>query len=168
MSAIEGVRLPSTLKRIEPQTFAGYGNIRSIQIPSGVEYVGEDNWYNISEVTLPSTLKEIDEDLIKSVKPWGTIWVEDGCTIDVKKYVDYTVTVLPAKADNKFLRDLRQEKNVVIPDGTQCIGTKWFEHSEIESVRIPASVTEIQSDAFHGCGNLEEVTFEAGSKLKTI
>ena len=40
-SALESIRLPSTLKRIEYRTFNCCGNLRSIEIPSGVEFIGE-------------------------------------------------------------------------------------------------------------------------------
>ena len=40
-SALESIRLPSTLKRIEYRTFSCCGNLRSIEIPSGVECIGE-------------------------------------------------------------------------------------------------------------------------------
>ena len=40
-SALESIRLHSTLKRIEYRTFNCCENLRSIDIPSGVEYIGE-------------------------------------------------------------------------------------------------------------------------------
>ena len=40
-SALESIRLPSTLKRIEYRTFSCCENLRSIDIPSGVECIGE-------------------------------------------------------------------------------------------------------------------------------
>lgn len=39
-SAIESVRLPSALKRIETETFRDCKKLRSIEIQSGVEYIG--------------------------------------------------------------------------------------------------------------------------------
>ena len=60
-SAIETIKLPSTLKRIEAETFSLCKNLKSIDIPNGVEYIGEECFQKsrIKEITLPSTLKEI-------------------------------------------------------------------------------------------------------------
>ena len=40
-SALESIRLPSTLRRIEYRTFSCCESLRSIEIPSGVECIGE-------------------------------------------------------------------------------------------------------------------------------
>ena len=63
-SAIESIKLPSTLKRLEEWTFYNCKNLKRIEIPSGVEYIGKLCFSNsrIEEVLLPSTLKEIDQD----------------------------------------------------------------------------------------------------------
>ena len=93
-SGIESITLPPTLKRIEAWTFDSCKNLRSVEIPSGVEYIGMDCFHlsETKEITLPATLKEIDKDAFE----WSrlkTIWVEEGCTVDVKKYVDSDVEV---------------------------------------------------------------------------
>lgn len=63
-SAIESIKLPSTLKRLEAETFYSCENIRSVEIPNGVEYIGEEcfSYSGIEETTLPGTLKKICED----------------------------------------------------------------------------------------------------------
>ena len=64
--------------------------------------------------------------------------------------------------------DLRNCKEIVIPDGVETIGNYWFWGSTAESVTIPASVKEIGAEAFYNCKNLRKVTFAEGSKLKKI
>ena len=39
-SAVESVILPSTLKRIEAETFSWCRALKSVRIPDGVEYIG--------------------------------------------------------------------------------------------------------------------------------
>ena len=49
--------------------------------------------------------------------------------------------------------------------------THWhgvFSDCPITSIEIPASVESIEECAFQGCSQLASVTFEKGSKLKTI
>ena len=69
---------------------------------------------------------------------------------------------------------LRQQENVVIPEGTEKIVNYLFRGSRIKSVEIPASVEEIGAGAFYGCGWLKKVVFRGAgtdakkSKLKII
>ena len=59
-------------------------------------------------------------------------------------------------------------KDVVIPNGVKTIEDWWFKNSEIENVEIPASVREIEAEAFRDCSNLTPVTFAEGSRLEKI
>ena len=58
--------------------------------------------------------------------------------------------------------------DLVIPDGTTAIEIGAYANEQFKSVYIPASVTVIGDYAFYSCPNLELVTFEKGSNLKTI
>lgn len=63
-SAVEDVVLPSTLKRLEAQTFCDCKYLKSIEIPSGTEYVGRKCFSRstIAEITLPATLEKVEAD----------------------------------------------------------------------------------------------------------
>ena len=41
-SAIENVRIPSTVKRLEKETFYDCENLKNIEIPDNVEYIGKN------------------------------------------------------------------------------------------------------------------------------
>ncbi len=61
-------------------------------------------------------------------------------------------------------------KNVEIPAAVggakvTVIEANLFQNSDIESVKIPASITEIQKYAFAGCQNLKEVVIPEGVKV---
>ena len=137
-----------------------------------MEHIGNNCFCcsSIEEVTLPSTLKEIDNDAFCSCSGLKIVWVGEDCAVDVRKYVDDSVTVWPTgtMVGDKLLRDLRGQKHLVIPEGLQKIGEKLFWYSDIESVTIPVSITTIEEEAFTGCESLREVVFENGSKLRTI
>ena len=64
--------------------------------------------------------------------------------------------------------DLRNCKQVVIPEGTERIENQWFWGSEIESVEIPASVKKIDKEVFYNCKHLGHVVFAEGSQLEKI
>ena len=62
------------------------------------------------------------------------------------------------------------EKNIEIPataNGSKVtvVGANLFQASDIESVKIPEGVTEIQKHAFSSCQNLKEVNFPDGLKV---
>ena len=94
-SAVESVRLPSTLKRIEAWTFNCCNRLKSVEIPRGVESFGECCFRDrkISEITLPCTLREIGRDAFKNCKNLKTVWVERGCQVEVEQHVDKGVEV---------------------------------------------------------------------------
>lgn len=39
--AVESIRLPSTLRRIEAETFKDYKNLKRVELPNCVEYIGD-------------------------------------------------------------------------------------------------------------------------------
>lgn len=99
---------------------------------------------------------------------------------DTKMGATFTVTV--AAATNTFFFDLTTgtitgyngtDTVVVIPSKingftVETIGNTAFENSAVTSVTIPASVTEIGSNAFAGCTNLTSVNYEGDWSNLTI
>lgn len=69
---------------------------------------------------------------------------------------------------NVQLADLRSLRVISIPEGIEKLGCCWFAKSEIESVIIPVSVTEIGKFVFWMCRKLRKVMFAEGSKLESI
>ncbi len=89
--------------------------------------------------------------------------VSGSCKLTVAEISDFTIT------DGVLTGYTGSAKNVVIPDGVKVIGDgSTVFGSEIESVTIPASVTEIAENAFYGCSGLKSVTFAEGSGLTKI
>ena len=64
--------------------------------------------------------------------------------------------------------DLRNCKEVIIPEGTERIGNHWFYRCGIESVEIPVSTRYIGACAFRNCENLNRVVFAEDSRLAKI
>lgn len=82
-----------------------------------------------------------------------------------------------AKSDGTYMvstfSTTSAEKNVVIASeyngvAVTSIGYSAFGSREIESVVIPASITQIDSFAFFNCKRLRTVTFAENSKLQSI
>ena len=60
-SAIESIRIPSTLNKIATGMFSHCRHLRNVEISNGVEYIGERCFEecDIEEITFPNTLKAI-------------------------------------------------------------------------------------------------------------
>ena len=62
-TGIGSIRLPSTLRRVEAQTFWGCYNLKTIEIQNGVEYIGKESfyWCVLESVVFPASVKMIDK-----------------------------------------------------------------------------------------------------------
>ena len=98
--------------------------------------------------------------------------MEDGCEASLSslRLPDSTqVGPLPeTMVGGVHVWDLRELKNVIIPEGAEKIGNRWFYGCGIESVEISASVREICYEAFRNCKNMKRIVFAEGSQLEKI
>ena len=130
--AIESIRLPSTLRRIEAQTFEDCENLRHVELPNCVERIGGDCFKRsgIEEITLPCTLREVGGDVFEECENLKVVWVEDGCRAEISDmYTSSSVKIGPlagTMVTSMRVWDLRTLKAVVIPDGVTFVGNYWF------------------------------------------
>jgi hypothetical protein len=119
---------------------------------------------------LAGILNELGLTEPSSLKLSGTLGISDFTTlrnIQSLEHLDISrvnLSVLPTEA---FLK-CTNIKSVTLPNTLTAIGTQAFCGSSLVSISIPASVEEIRGSAFFGCSSLKTVTFEKGSKLKTV
>lgn len=97
------------------------------------------------EVVLPTALEEVGRDVFVHSLEIRVIWAGSDSVVDYLRRCIRSAAILPtgSTVDGKPLWELRRQRNVVIPEGTQEIGAQWFMNSNLESVEIPASVTVI-------------------------
>ena len=122
----------------------------------------------IETIVIPKTLRTISASAFEKCQNLSTVLMDDGCTVSL------SCTGIPASANVGFLQEmticgsslseLRQLKQVTIPDGTERIGNYWFWGSEVENVEISASVREIGIEAFCNCKSMRKVVFETGGE----
>ncbi len=169
-SKLRQIELPNSLVEIDGRAFYRCAALESLVIPEGV-------------TTMPNIMVWAQCNSLRSVS-FPSSWIPSktflnraavffsGCTsleeITVGKgnqYVRAQSGCLIERATNKLLYGT---KTAVIPEGVTSIGELAFIQSEIESVEIPASVTEIGLRAFEQCRKLKRVTFAPNSKLTTL
>lgn len=88
--------------------------------------------------------------------------VQEGCSASLSwANLPVSANVVPSGVApwGSPLQELRNLKEIVVPDGTEKIGNYWFWGSCTESVSIPASVKEIGTEAFCRCKRLKRLVF---------
>ena len=72
--------MPSTLKRIEYNTFYGCENLKSINLPERLEYIGKKCFQEsaLESVTLPLLLKVIEENTFFRCENLKTVEFPEG------------------------------------------------------------------------------------------
>ena len=158
-------------------------------IPNGVEKIRSLTFwecYDLTKVTLPETLKEIEdgafqESGIKEINiPSGVIKIPYGA---FSRCYDLTKVIMPNTiteiGETAFYR-CDALVNVNLPTSLTKIGTEAFAHSALTEIVIPSSVTEIGASAFYYCKFLKKVqlsssmacieskTFQDCEALKTV
>ena len=105
----------------------------------------------IESITIPSTVVKIKDSFrdvkIKVEEENATYEVINNCLIE--------------KATKKVISG---GKDSVIPEGVKKIGERAFYGTSIESITIPSTVEEIESEAFDHCIILKTVTLNEGLK----
>lgn len=163
--ALTQVRMGSNIKVIENNAFAHCEALKSLEIPEGVEYIGDSfRSTSFTELKLPSTLVGLHKDAF--------VWCSDDMAIiyDGKSYT---------RRDDELFRqfypnDLLIYNNVVIdcwdnvteitvPDGVTEIGDYALAfQKKITKITLPPSVRIIHDGAFNGCEKLTEIVIPEG------
>ncbi len=134
----------------------------------------------ITEFTPPTSMVKLGDNCLQSCNKLSKITIHAGLT-DIGKtpLTDCnsltSVTVAPENpkyySENNCLitkdtKELIAGCSVsVIPDDVKIIGECAFSGSDIKSIKIPYSVTEIGWEAFSGCSKLESIVIPDGIKI---
>ena len=79
-SAIEDIRLPSTLKIIGAETFSRCKGLKRVEISDGVEHIGEKCFWDsgVGEIKLPQALKSLEAGTFRSCKNLKSVEIPSG------------------------------------------------------------------------------------------
>ncbi len=130
---------------------------------------------NLSKITIPSSLSEIDEDVFHhkelNVYYYGNIksWIAMDKRRWNDEYFKYNLHINDEIVNRVTIPDDMTSigakafggcvslQSVSIPTNVTSIGEYAFAHSGLKSVTIPASVTRIEDGTFNDCRSLESV-----------
>lgn len=144
-TSLTSVIFGNKVRTIPDYFLAGCNKITEVNLPSTINYIGYSAFAStgITEITIPESVKEIDESfggcekletLIFNAKNCAGFNAFDGCV---------------------------SLKNVTFGDSVTNIPDYFLCGTAITEITIPASVTQIGDFAFSSCKSLETINFNA-------
>ena len=160
-SALEIVKLPSTLKKIGDGAFIDCKALESIVIPEGVSEIADNCFAGctaLESVNLPSTLKKIGIRAFADCRLFESIVIPEGVeeigTDAFRECNKLKTVVLPSTL--KTIGDAAfgwcyALESIVLPEGLEKIGKEAFfnDNNITGHFVIPTSITEIGENAFN-------------------
>lgn len=178
-SFLTSVTLPSTITKIETKAFYNCSSLTNITIPANVATIEENAFYgctkllelyNLSGLTITAGETE------NGYSGYYALAIHTNLTdesIYEKDANGYTFVIKEGKG-YLFAYD-GTEKNLTLPESFTKSGvvyntynlhsSAFINNTEIESVVVPGTVTEIGSSAFKGCSALKSVIIGEGTKI---
>ena len=144
-SELLSIKLPDNIISINDTAFARCQSLREIHIPASIESIGTRVFYycqSLREIHIPANTESIGNGAFES------------CT---------KLTTVTFGKESK----LRTIAGSYGNSSSYCYGT-FMSCQNLSAIEIPASVETIEAAAFYHCSSLQTVTFEKGSRLRTI
>ena len=180
-SAVEDVRLPSTLRRIGGRTFSKFDKLKVISLPEGLECIGPGCFSNsgLEEIRLPSSVRAVGAMAFKRCRELRRVQFSDGLErIGAGAFAQSGIAnvVLPSGVKTiggcAFAKCERL-RTVRLNEGLERLGAEEkfddqtykgevFWESALKSIAIPSTLKVIECRAFEGCKNLKKVEFPEG------
>ena len=160
---LQSITIPASVEKIEAAAFRSCTNLESVifedgcqlkTIEGGCAYstsggygssyaFGAFTYCGLKEITIPASVTEIGYAAFKGCTSLQSVKFESNSNLRIISGTYYSTT----------------QEDSAMGAFTDC---------GLKEITIPASVTTIDASAFKNCNSLEKVTFETGSKLKTI
>ena len=141
--SLKSVEIPSTVERIGQAAFSGCTSLCSLSIPASVETIEQETFYgctSLRAMEIPASVEVIGQSAFKGCKSLTEVVFEKCSKLQVIEGGAYLNIFYGA----------------------------FYGCTSLRSIEIPASVERIGQTAFAGCVSLKTVFFEKGSRLKEI
>lgn len=173
------VSVPEGTKQIDSNAFSGSENVTGVTLPEGVTFIGQSAFAGCTALTgvnIPGSVTEIGDYAFLNCEKLETLNIPATVTSFGEACFNGTPFIEKLREKNALvvvngvLLDGTTAKGAaVIPDNVTKIAAGAFVlgfsgNSDITSVTIPDTVTEIGDEAFARCARLAEVKLPSGLK----
>ena len=171
---IQKVVLPKSLRKMSTKAFAS-SSVREVVFSDGITYIPKqafENCSNLFHVTLSSTITDIRDHAFYHCSKLQTINLPEGLnsigeSAFHKCFALYKIN-LPiglSSIGSSAFQDCSALRQINLPTTLTQIGAHAFEHTGLESIVVPGSVTKIPPRCFACCTNLKSVNLRNGIKI---
>lgn len=155
-STASEIILPNTIKAIAGKAFTGCSNLKHLDLPEGIEYLGEScfSQSGLETVSIPGTIRKLSS------------WCFDDCTNLHSVSIGEGVVTMEYGA----FGGCASLKQIALPETLRKIGKSFYD-TALSVMIIPSEVESISHEAFkanHSRGNRRNVTCVFLGKETTI
>lgn len=168
---LTSIKITNNITSIGAYAFYGCSSLKQVFIPASVQSIGRAAFNNPS-LTIFCSHKERPD-------TWSSSWASDTWTGTVTNIL-WNIKEYDERDDAIYYLDNDEQKvlysitdnqifNFIIDADTNIISKNTFkDFKNLTSISIPATVKEIQDNAFAGCSSLQQLLFENNSQLEII
>lgn len=170
-----GYHLPSSIKRIGNGAFRGCEFLKSIEIPSSVNEIGEEAFSSsgIKTIYIPPSVNHIGRSVFNGCRKLTTAslhfssdtipkFLFNCCDSLIQIQIRSSVKVI---GDFAF-RGCVNLSDIILPDNLITIGNSAFQSChELKELSVPSDVDAIGKAAFSGCMKLKKLSLPKSAKL---
>jgi hypothetical protein len=173
-AAMTNTTIGAGVKVIGQNAFNYCRCLQAVEIPASVTNIGSSafaNCYGIREVVWHGNDGTLNGDIFGGQTNWVSLVIRGNGNTTVRGFPDkavqnVTISGVSALLDNAFSSCSRLKTFEIEDDCLGCIGNSAFSQaSNLLSIDIPSSVTNIGSSAFWSCAAMTNVVIGAGVKV---
>lgn len=175
---VANVRVDPSVRVIEWDTFAGCGQMRSIELPHGlVRIMGRAfiDCYALKDPQIPPTVKEIGDMAFSSCLAMNSLDLPEGlerigrAAFPSCSFRNVKIPRSMTEVGDKVFSCCTDMISIEIPHGVTAIHSEaFFQCLELRNVAIPDSVNVIGDNAFECCFKLQDAFPEEDSLVEAL